>query len=109
MRIDVYHHFDGVLANTDHKLNQIYIMLKSLVQREMIMVQEIQDLVAEVSEVKTVQASATVAIAALIDRFNVAIQAATDLEEAKAAAVQMKAELAEATAPLSAAIANVPA
>lgn len=107
MRIDVFHH--GASDDVTPKLNQILALLQALTQKENIMIQEMTDLVAEVNDVKTVQGSAVVAIQGLVDKFNQAIQGAADLAEAKAAAVQLTADLKEATTPLAAAIANVPA
>ena len=107
--IEVQNVYETVPAWVKTQLNRIERKLDQLQKEAIIMEQEFTDLIAEVNEVKTVQASAALAITTLVEKFNQAIQAATSLAEAKAAAAQLKIDLQASTADLSAAIANVPA
>jgi len=109
MRIDIYHHFDGVSTEADHKLNQIYAMLKNMAQQELIMVQEMQVLTDKVAEISTVEASAAAAITAIVAKLNTMAADATDLADMKAQALTLAQNLTDATTPLATAIATVPA
>jgi hypothetical protein len=73
------------------------------------MIQEMQTLVDKVAEVVSVEASATLAIQAIIVKLTELANNASDLAEVKAQALALAQSLTEATAPLSAAIAEVPA
>jgi hypothetical protein len=73
------------------------------------MIQEMQALTDKVTEITTVEASATAAIQAIVAKLNDLAQNATDLADAKTQALTLAQNLTDATAPLAAAIANVPA
>ena len=110
VRIDIYHHFiDGVLTDTDRKLNQILALLQALTKQESTVIQEMQALTDKVTEITTVEASAAATIQAIVAKLNDMAQNATDLADAKAQALALAQNLTDATAPLSAAIASVPA
>ena len=69
---------------------------------------EIDDLLAAVTEVKSVEDGAVVAIQTLLDRVNAIVQSATDLADLKAAVAAETAVLRSNAEPLAAAIADVP-
>ena len=111
LRIDVYHHFEGgVLAEADRKLNRILEIVQVLKREEAIMNAEMQTMADEITELKTVEDSATAMITGMAAQLVTLAQNATDLAQMKTDALALAKNLADNSAPLVAAVvANTPA
>lgn|SRR5574343_55306 len=89
-------------------LRDIIAKLDQILLKENSMWEEMQALIAEVNEVKTVEAGAVATLTTLIERVNNLADQIEDNTEAKVMVMQLAEDLKAATEPLAAAIANVP-
>lgn len=70
MRIDIYHHFDDAVTETDRKLNQILAIVQGLGRQESIIMATLDQVLADVQAESTVVnslASLTAGIKAQLD------------------------------------------
>ena len=95
-------------SRDSRKLDQIIGMLQVLQKGEDKMAFDITALVAEVAQVKTVQASAVLALQTLSQEVKDTAASATDLVQLKADLADLTSQLDASTQPLAAAVANVP-
>jgi hypothetical protein len=105
--------FDKINKNFD-KINKNFDKLVDISDRfekefKMTVGPNMELLVAEVAETKTVQASAVVAIEGVIVKLQALIDQVALSNEDEAKALELVAELHTATEPLAAAIVNIPA
>jgi hypothetical protein len=107
--VEIHVHSNADLTEVNQKLDKLLALAKSIKREEVVMEQEFTDLIQVVNDEKTVVASAVLAINGIVDKYNEAIAKAASLDEAKAAALQMKADIQGMSGDLGTAIANVPA
>ena len=95
-------------SQDSRKLDRIIQMLQGIKQGEDKMAFDITALVAEVAQVKTVQASAVLALQTLSQEVKDTAASATDLAQLKVDLADLTSQLDASTQPLAAAVANVP-